>query len=293
MRPISSQRQLIEHRDQMRSKRRSMSTMALRALDSLTGIPFLARMGRHNAQDVKIEKIRLSFKNLPDAFAPTKFLFISDLHIRKPDTLLQSIERCVTTLEYDFCILGGDYVCDTGANDPDVISILKEIVAFLAKRSRVFAILGNHDPYRIAEILEECGIEVLINESRCIRKNHSNVFLTGLDDSSHYESDNIELAAADVSAESFKIMLCHSPKRYAEAENYGYALYLAGDTHGGQVCLPGGIPIRACSGYPRKLMRGAWKYKNLLGYTSRGIGTSTFPVRFFCPPELTLLTLEK
>jgi hypothetical protein len=58
--------------------------------------------------------------------------------------------------------------------------------------------------------------------------------------------------------------------------------------HGGQICLPGGIPITLDSVLPRSMGSGAWKYHGMIGYTSVGAGSSVVPVRFNCPPEITL-----
>ncbi|HLJ06078.1 MAG TPA: hypothetical protein VKT26_07390, partial [Acetobacteraceae bacterium] len=72
----------------------------------------------------------------------------------------------------------------------------------------------------------------------------------------------------------------------------GFDLLLAGHTHGGQICLPGGIPVILASKLPRSLGKGAWKYRAMAGYTSVGTGACGVPVRFNCPPEVTLHTLR-
>jgi len=50
----------------------------------------------------------------------------------------------------------------------------------------------------------------------------------------------------------------------------------------------GGIPITLDSVLPRSMGAGAWKYRDLIGYTSVGAGSAVVPVRFNCPPEITL-----
>ena len=54
---------------------------------------------------------------------------------------------------------------------------------------------------------------------------------------------------------------------------------LSGHTHGGQLCLPGGIPIKLEARLPRSMGAGAWRYAEMAGYTSVGAGTSLLPVR--------------
>ena len=39
---------------------------------------------------------------------------------------------------------------------------------------------------------------------------------------------------------------------------------------------------------PRSMGSGAWKYHDMIGYTSVGAGSSVVPVRFNCPPAITL-----
>ena len=67
---------------------------------------------------------------------------------------------------------------------------------------------------------------------------------------------------------------------------------LSGHTHGGQICLPGGIPLTLDSALPRRLGAGAWTYHGMDGYTSLGAGASIVPVRCNCPPEICLHELR-
>jgi len=68
---------------------------------------------------------------------------------------------------------------------------------------------------------------------------------------------------------------------------------LAGHTHGGQICLPGSIPVTLDADLPRRMGSGAWTYREMGGYTSVGVGTSIVPARLNCPPEITLHRLAR
>jgi hypothetical protein len=92
--------------------------------------------------------------------------------------------------------------------------------------------------------------------------------------------------------DEFSVLISHTPEVYREAERAGFDVMLSGHTHGGQICLPGGIPITLDAKLPRRFGRGAWRYGKLHGYTSVGAGSSVVPVRFNCPPEITLHHLE-
>src|SRR5260370_38101968 len=67
---------------------------------------------------------------------------------------------------------------------------------------------------------------------------------------------------------------------------------VSGHTHGGQLCLPGAGPITLDSVLPRRMGAGPWAYRSMAGYTSNGAGSSIVPVRFNCPPPITLHTLR-
>ena len=87
--------------------------------------------------------------------------------------------------------------------------------------------------------------------------------------------------------------MSHTPEIYRQAAHADFNLLLAGHTHGGQICLPGSIPITLDSVLPRRLGAGAWRYHTMIGYTSVGVGTSMVAVRLNCPPEITLHHLRR
>ena len=70
----------------------------------------------------------------------------------------------------------------------------------------------------------------------------------------------------------------------------GFDLYLAGHTHGGQVCLPGGRPIITHMVRLRRYASGLWRHGSMVGYTSTGVGITALPVRYFSRGEVVLLT---
>ena len=77
--------------------------------------------------------------------------------------------------------------------------------------------------------------------------------------------------------DEFSILLSHTPEIYRQAAHAGFDLLLAGHTHGGQICLPGCIPITLDSNLPRRMGAGAWDYDAMAGYTSVGAGSSVVP----------------
>jgi hypothetical protein len=112
--------------------------------------------------------------------------------------------------------------------------------------------------------------------------------VAGIDDAHYFQVHNIEKAMAGVPHEETSVLLSHTPEIYRLAASAGFDLLLSGHTHGGQICLPGRFPITLDARLPRHMASGAWQYRGLSGYTSVGVGASVVPVRFNCPPEITL-----
>lgn len=301
MRKISEQRRLVEEEGHRHAvKRGRIGILHFENLPFLKytfniflDITLTKSLGIKNALAVKPEEVTLKFADLPAAFDNTRILFMPDLHIDVLDGLSENIIGIIEKSEFDFSILGGDYTFDSMVDSSLACSRMKDIVTALRSTSRVFGILGNHDKYAMAEALARFGVEMLINENICLEKNSEKIYLAGMDDCHYYGADDLELTDTDIPDSAFKIMICHSPEQYIDAENAGFCLYLTGHTHGGQVCLPGGHILVKGASVSRKMLKGKWHYRSMTGYTSRGVGPSSISVRFFCPPEITFITLKK
>jgi predicted MPP superfamily phosphohydrolase len=164
-----------------------------------------------------------------------------------------------------------------------VILLVSMYFLVVFRSSSVQILLMVNEQKRLTKIaLAECVMNLVLS-----------VILVGLDDCHYYGAADIDLATSDIPDGAFTIMLCHSPEFYKEAERAGFSLYLAGHTHGGQLCLPGGIAVAYCAAVPRKFIKGEWLYGRIKGYTSYGAGSSGVPARLFCPPEVALITLRK
>ena len=301
MRSMSERRRLVEQEGREHAVRRGRRgalhfenmPRLHKALGFILRTSFTRARGVRNALDVRAEEVRIVLSNLPAGFDNARILLMTDLHIDGMDWLAEKIISVAEGIDYDFCILGGDYSFSRARQGSLAYSRMREVATKLRAKSRVFAVLGNHDRYSIGRLLQECGAEVLVNESVHLEKGGDKMYLTGLDDCHYYGADDIGLADAGIEAGVFKIMVCHSPEGYEQAAEVGYSLYLAGHTHGGQICLPGGIVVVHGATVPRRLLKGKWQYNGMCGYTSRGAGASGVAVRYFCPPEISVITLVK
>ncbi len=246
--------------------------------------------GRRNAAKVRLRNNEVFSERLPPQFDGFTILHISDLHADMSADAMSEAARLVSNLQYDLCVLTGDY---RGRTYGEFHSTLREML-HLRKvlTGTVYGVLGNHDTIMMVPGLERMGIRMLLNEHVVIERDGRQVFLAGIDDAHFYRVDNIEKAAAAAPRDAFSILLSHTPETYRKASHAGFDLLLAGHTHGGQICLPGETPIILQSALPRSMGRGPWKYHGLAGYTSAGIGSCGVPVRFNCPPEITLHRLR-
>ena len=143
----------------------------------------------------------------------------------------------------------------------------------------------------LVEGLEGVGIRVLVNETVTLDRAGDRLHLTGLDDV-HYFHTPAALQALRDAPDGCKVALVHSAEVADHASDAGFSLYLAGHTHGGQICLPGQIPLTLDAKLPRYMGSGPWQYRDLIGYTSVGVGSSVVTVRFNCLPEITLHHLK-
>lgn len=251
-----------------------------------------AHRGLANALALKLTEVTLESDGLPDSFDNCRILFIADLHIEGLDSLTDKVIELIKNLEYDYCFLGGDYSLynryDSAKTKQQMQKIIKHI-----KTNKIYGILGNHDYYETAVFLQSLGVTMLINENVPIERNRTTVYLAGVDDCYVFDCADIGQAVSGIPAGSFKILFSHSPQLYRQAQKYGFNLFIAGHTHGGQICLPGGIPLIKSAKIPRKLIKGPWRYKNMTGFTTSGAGASGNVIaRFNCPPEIAVLTLR-
>lgn len=240
--------------------------------------------GYQNFRNFEVTENRVKVSNLPASFNGFKILQLSDLHLDIDPDLTDLIISQVKKLSFDLCVLTGDYRWRTYG--PLVVQEMRRLSPHLQCEFGTYGILGNHDFIEMVPHFEDAGIRMLMNESVQIRKGGQAIGVAGVDDPHFYGAHDLMHARVDIQELPFKIVLVHSPELYKRAHQLGFDFYLAGHTHAGQICLPGGIAILKNAACPGHLIKGAWSYGRMQGYTSRGIGASGIPVRFFCPPEI-------
>jgi uncharacterized protein len=253
----------------------------------LTGLYWRAL---RNAERIVVKHNDIRFKGLPALFDGFVILHISDMHVDMNEVAMQRLIELVDEMRYDLCVLTGDYRGKTFGPFEAALDGVGRVRSHL--RGPIYGVLGNHDTIQMVPGLEAMGIRMLLNECEVIERGDQRIFLAGIDDAHFYRVDNIEKAALQIPDGEFSILLSHTPEIYRQAAHANFDLMLSGHTHGGQICLPGSIPITLESALPRRMGAGPWQYNNMIGYTSVGAGSSVVPVRLNCPPEITLHCLR-
>jgi predicted MPP superfamily phosphohydrolase len=260
-----------------------LSPLMIRTCLKLTG---LYGRGCRNAAQIEVRHNHIRLPKIPKAFDGFVILHLSDLHVDMNQGAMEHLRGILQEIKYDLCVFTGDYRGKSFGPYEEALLGMARVCAELRKPQ--YGVLGDHDTIRMTPGLEEVGIRMLLNESITIERDNQHIHLAGIDDAHFYGADNIEKAASEIPRDEFSILLSHTPEIYRQAAYADFDLLLSGHTHGGQICLPSRIPLTLDSVLPRHMGSGAWKYNDMIGYTSVGAGSSIVPARFNCPPEITL-----
>lgn len=241
-----------------------------------------------------ITRMELPFKDLPSAFAGSRLVHFSDVHLgfNKDAKDLSRLVAHIKEAKPDIICFTGDIVDSYAEDLEDSVSILAELSAPLGK----YAILGNHD-YKNTELLTRlltsAGFRVLRNQSYLIKQGGATLAVAGLDDLLHGKPDP-QAALRGVPEGTFTLLMMHEPDYADTAEAYPFHLQLSGHSHGGQIRLP--FVGAAYTPYgSNKYISGLYytEKKAMPVYVNRGFGETFMPFRFLCRPELTIITLRR
>ena len=169
---------------------------------------------------------------------------MSDLHLQERHDVVKSIISLVKGHHVDILVFTGDFCSKNVHNfsDSEIASFVEEIINAVRPTIGAFGVLGNHDHSGIVTPLEEVGLKLLINEAVDIEGKDSEIRIIGTDDPHYYYTDNAKKVLG-CAHEKFSIALVHTPELFDIAMYSGVDFYLTGHSHGGQICLPAGVPI--------------------------------------------------
>jgi uncharacterized protein len=252
----------------------------------------LYKRGMANALDFRVQTIRLKVDSLPARFEGFTIMLLTDLHLDGFPALADRLREVLPTLEADLCILGGDYRMSTHGPCDEANYRMRTLVDCIRTRYGTVAVLGNHDCLVMADVLEECGVNVLLNSNMVLEREGERLWVAGVDDPHYYHCHDVRAAMESIPREGCTLFISHTPRLYKEAARAGASVYLTGHTHAGQVQIPPFGLIFTHTPAPRRICQGEWSFEGMVGYTSAGVGVSGVPVRFNCRGEVALITLS-
>ena len=251
----------------------------------------LHRRGYEQFLNPRVVEHVVCLPGLPAALDGVTILQMSDLHLDLDPGFVPALTKILDGLPYDMVVITGDFRNLTaGPPEPSIAGTI-ELLRHL--HAPVYAVPGNHDTLAMVPPLEAAGLRFLLNEHIVWKRGHAALVVAGVDDAVYHETHDLTRAFAGAPANTIRVLLSHSPAVYREAPAHGVQLLLAGHTHGGQICLPGGRMVISSERCPRKYQRGAWTYEGVQGYTSPGTGACGVPLRFHCPAEITMHVLRR
>ncbi len=249
-----------------------------------------AKLAMDEANSLSLEHVEIYLDRLPPKLDGFKIIQLSDTH-HSPFTSLDHIKRAVKVanrLKPDIFLLTGDYVSHHREFIPPVAAELGKLKA----KHGIYACLGNHDHWTDADLVTHLfrgeRINVLINEGFRFETKRGSFWLAGVDDYMVGKTD-VPAALRGSFPDEMKLLLAHNPIIFREAARVGVDLTLSGHTHGGQIKVRN--PEKRILPQ-RKLKAGLHKSSNSQIYITRGIGTVVVPMRYQCPPEISLLELR-
>lgn len=200
----------------------------------------------------------------------------------------------------DLVLLGGDFLYRANR---DQLETLLQPLAGLHAPLGVYAVLGNHDygnPGKqdlsgpLEEALSALGIRVLHNQSLPLP---GGLTLVAIDDERAGRAD-LKQALAGLEGDGPLLLVAHNaefllrsrPDEIFPSGGANRHLWLFGHTHGGQARLPliGPLFRNSDSPWVWGLDRSSWGTI----ITSAGLGETSVPLRFACPPEVVMVDLR-
>jgi predicted MPP superfamily phosphohydrolase len=268
--------------------------------------------GFGNKYRYHVNRVRMSFKNLPAAFKGLRIVHISDIHSGS-FTDKEAVEKGVKKIlkeKPDLILFTGDLVNDRATEMADYIEVFNKLKAPMG----VYSTLGNHDygDYvrwdsleakkenleQLKGVHKKLGWRLLMNEHVVLEKGNDQIALLGIENWSAKGNfgryGKMQDAYPGSEQYPFKILMSHDPSHWdAEVrKKYGdIDLTLAGHTHGMQfgVEMPGfkWSPVQ----YMYKQWAGLYEADNQKLYVNRGYGFIGYPGRIGILPEITVIEL--
>jgi predicted MPP superfamily phosphohydrolase len=257
---------------------------------------------------LEVRRLTISDPLLDRAWGRLKIVQLSDLHIDSPDRREAAILDYLAKIAPDLIVITGD-LTQWGKQPDQAIAFVKKLRAPLG----VYAVLGDADQaanrhrcrfchpgsdYRKLRsnphILRNQLVRLEISQQQKGRE----LFILGLGPAGEPETESeFKRLAQRLPQKAPVLVLSHFSRAWARigATTDRPMLWLSGDTHGGQIRLPGWfwkrLKIKPDPDHMAGLFKQPGRHHYL--YVSRGIGTTAgFPLRLGVRPEITVFRFE-
>ncbi|HNV70454.1 MAG TPA: nicotinamide riboside transporter PnuC [Candidatus Ozemobacteraceae bacterium] len=237
---------------------------------------------------VEYRTIRLPIRGVP-ADRVVRLVHLTDFHYetRALGWPGEQVLARIASMMPDLICLTGDYLNDAGEAAAFRLWLEK-----LRQMAPTYAVLGNWDFHmtRGGQLVKDVGIPIL--DGSWVDVAPASVPLRLLGIPLWSEMPGVESGAFQT--DQPVVVLYHTPDRFPDAAAASAALYLAGHTHGGQVCLPLYGPVVTLARTGRKYASGLYKSGDTWGFTGRGLGMEgghAPRIRFCARPQVTLIEL--
>jgi uncharacterized protein len=246
--------------------------------------------------DWEWNSLELVIPDLPAALEGVRIVHIGDLHLRPrwPKALENVIERLNADVP-DVLICTGDFV-DNRSDHRPALPVLRKFLSSVHSKFGTFGTTGNHDGDLVRPHLSALGVHVVLHERVEALVHGEPIELIGFPGMERSDlNETFVRSLPPKRAGVPRIIVSHYPDliRAAVAANLNPDLFLAGHTHGGQVCLPNEAPIIRHDSLPVRFCKGAHDYQGTCLIVTRGMGFTTLPIRVFCPAEVIEIILKR
>lgn len=260
------------------------------------GVSSLLYAHQRAALDLNILPVDIGVLDLPPEFEGYQIAHISDLHLdglTMTRDRLGAIVAAINDQQPDLIAFTGDFVTNgRGFRVSDLVEPLRQLRA----RDGVVAVMGNHDHRLntglIRRAIRDSGLIDLNNAVHVVQRGAASLYVAGVD-SVLRQRARLDLVLPQIPEGSLAILLAHEPD-FADvsAATGRFVLQLSGHSHGGQIRLPV-LTRLALPAFAQRYVQGVEQVGPMALYVNRGLGTVGPPLRFNCPPEVTLINLTE
>jgi predicted MPP superfamily phosphohydrolase len=253
----------------------------------------------YDTNTIRHTSYTMPLAHMPESIASSNFTFIADLQIDRytTESKISDFREKMKQTNPDFIFFAGDLITSGRAFTEKGLSIISEGDTAIKR----IACMGDHDFWHdreaISSGLEAKGWDFLQNRHQLYQYDDKKILVTGITQiySRRISPSQLDVLLASAPDADIKILLTHQPATYLMqgAAKYGYHLFLAGHTHGGQMVFkPLGFTITPTQ-FENEIYTGYHAVNGLHVVVTNGIGLTLVPLRFRAYAEIVNLNFTE